>query len=350
MRRQSLYLSNAEIYAFFRRIDKNDCSKISFNEFKAYLLPDVAELRWTSKAGISFSRKPTNSQGFEKEKYRFKSYETSTQLAPKVIDDYKLVKGSPYKNTPYLSSEPRELSNYSSNVSNYHHHPQISQYESLKLQNNHPPSTTNFIGNGKYPLLEKPIYASYRKNSIDQSNPLKEDIKTLYFPSDIYPQSGYQLYIEKLKAPETLNRQDLKSTPTSDIINRKPYYEELIDKKYVYAKDLESWPKSFESNFGKTPGPSSSTNKKILSDLTPQKESPAVGRLDDWKMYSRNYNENYVKYGPEKTPWNPDKIQNDPTNMDLLTFTTNIRTDILMNSSILKNPKLEKFNRKIEDY
>lgn len=55
MQREGTYLSNSEIVAFFKRVDKSNYGRITYVEFKLNVLPNVAPLRGKTSNPISFS-------------------------------------------------------------------------------------------------------------------------------------------------------------------------------------------------------------------------------------------------------------------------------------------------------
>ena len=348
MQKQGFYLSNAEILAFFRRIDKNNSARISFNEFRDYLLPDSSFVTRRANQDITFSRKSDDYLSLNPSKYEFKSYASTSLRGSDLIGTYKVQRGSPYKNTPYLASKPHQEGSYNYDTTNYY--PQSSQYEPIKAQNIYPSGPSKYFGGDSYPAVQRHLY-SYENNN-KGTNSLFGGATNRYYTSEYFPQASHRSYPELFKSSLPLKTQDLKSSsPPLDSFNKKPYYEDLEDKKYMHAKDLVEYAKNLDrSNLGRTPEPTTSTKKEALNDLTPQKEAPAVGKFDDWKINSRKYDENYVKYGPERTPWSVNSGKYDPTNLDLLMSANTIRADILMNSSILKDPKTEKFFSQTEEY
>ena len=45
LQRQGIYLSNNELLAFFKRVDKSDNSRISYEDFKCNVLPIISPVR-----------------------------------------------------------------------------------------------------------------------------------------------------------------------------------------------------------------------------------------------------------------------------------------------------------------
>ena len=347
MQREGSYLSNAEILAFFRRVDKNNTSRISYQEFKAYVLPPVSSLR--KEAAPSTNQSKSADPTYDYLAYNPNKYSiphTSNILQPANLSrEYTEHKpSSPYKKTPYLSEVgPHDYAdsygkalntfNRTSTGSPLTHtgprsdflqshnlpRPQVPKNsyfsaerptELLKYRDFYPHTSGKYFEDYYYPFVRRYLYYPLKYDSKHATTPVQPT--SFYNSSQYYPYSSHRYYPDYFHPTLTAGR-ETEGRFLPDPTGYKRSYDEIpkYDHKYVAMRDLYYYPKMSELKYRRTADDSfysSTYNKKFGS---PQQELGLTRKLDDWKQFSKAYDDNYVNYGSSKNIWTDKNAKND---------------------------------------
>lgn len=374
MQKQSIFLSNADILAFFRRVDKNNSSRISYSEFKTYVLPNVSPLRYSSNSKLKNvdstkpSYQPYDYLPYNPNKYSTRPLSSSAILEPTTLSStYALErKSSPYKRTPYLASSSYSDS-YDRPINKYNRtfsgspalwtglkgdflasqnlpRPQVPQHtfyhserstELHKYGDFYPYSTGKYFDSHYYPLVRRHLHYPLKFTSTSDNNTLENTLP--YNTANQFAYSTHHYYPTHFHPTLTAKRESESSFLPDPTGYQRSYDEHpKFDHKYVTMQDMHHYPKMVELKYRKSANDSFYSTLKDRTSVSPQKELNLAPKQYQLQPYAKVYGDDYKSYASTGNAWNSAKgnpASTSSTRYDLASTAATIRVDVLMDST-----------------
>ena len=326
MLEQNLYLHKPDILAFFRRIDKTESGRISYNEFKTVLLPELTKLQIISERDTSSVNKPHDYFTYNADKYGVGPISSPTILEPTpLVADYKLgkdcIRASSAQKTHATSTRST-----SSSFKPLYSSAQKSGTQSKALIQ--PLDDSEITGDAsRYRKIYPYFTGQYAKENVapNKAQYCPENYDSTY---DAFPvRTTHDYYISEYK-PYTVHPYDRNTykppapvsladrrryVPDAFGAEKRPYYQS------IKGRDPLAYPKTLNLDYEKYAGslvPSvARTQKKV--DL--KQELSLASKIEDLKQYSKYYDEKDIMTATQRKVWASKGLKRETGTFDMAT-------------------------------
>lgn len=358
MQRQEYFLSNAEVLAFFRRVDKYSTAQISLKEFKTYVLPEFSSLLLQD-----FRASPHKDQTFLKDKNASSQGFFQSQAQPGF---HKSLKDTLYKTTPYSLSDPfeRVVETDSRMRSSLPHvwtssfgdipssqalpKPQIPKHtfmssgrplELLKYRDFYPHSSGKYFDDYYYPFVRRYLYYPLKYETSFKPNPIK--------PSDLYltnrssPYTTYSYFPTSFQHPTLNSKRETERgfLPQPEYTGANSEIGKLHEK-YITSRDFYHNPKMVDLKYRRSADDTFYSTNRDRKSMSAQKEVMYTRKLYDWQQYTKAYDDNASNYRPDKIAENAKTQKGDTRFVDLGSTAATGRANMIMTATSWRNPSL----------
>ena len=359
MQKQDYYLSNAEVLAFFRRVDKHSYAQITLKDFKTYVLPEFSALLLQD-----FRSAPHKDRDYLRDQNASSTgfFQSQTQLG-----FHKSLKDTLYRSTPYALSDPfeRVVETNSQMRSSLPHvwsnsfgdipssqalpRPQLPKHtfmasdrplELLKYRDFYPHSSGKYFDDYYYPFVRRYQYYPLKHETSFKPNLIKPS--DLYYTNRSSPYTTYHYFPTSFQHP-TLNSK--RETEKSFL----PYPQEIREpvgehstmySKYFASRDMAHHPKMVDLKYRKSADDTFYSAHRDRKSMSPQKEVMFTKKLYDWQQYTKAYDDNGANYRMDKLAEEAKTLKRNPRFEDMGSTAATGRANMINTSVSWRNPSI----------